>query len=312
MDVFESGGGKTTQNGYINKNNQENLGTKWVTGTDHGQYAYKLSCNRCGSIYGANGTDIFERKCPNCQGGKPGIEYELTPIKFEKWLQQIGKSDRSAKSYSMAISGVMSEWAREADLIKGPLLGITSPKAFASISERLSKIKIFVARNTKGNGMYSAALKAYAEYLSDTSNEEIQDDVEEIIQSTEIADTEKSTLINARVGQGKFRKGLIEYWNGCAVTGFADTRFLVASHIKPWRKSSNQERIDPFNGLLLLPNIDKAFDLGYVSFEERGGIMVSPELDCTDVLGVDLSMSIKMSVRHQEYMAHHRKVVFKK
>ncbi len=233
-------------------------------------------------------------------------------MNFQTWLQQIGKSERSAKSYSTAISGVMSDWAGEAKLIKDSLLDITSPKALAKISEKLSQADIFVARNTKGNGMYSSALKAYAEYLSDTSNEEIQDDIEELIQSTEIGKTEKATLINARVGQGKFRKGLIEYWNGCAVTGFGDTRFLVASHIKPWRKSKHKERLDPFNGLLLLPNIDKAFDLGFVSFEERGGIMVSPELECSDVLGIDAAMSVLLNDRHQEYMAHHRKVVFKK
>lgn len=309
--MFESGNRETTQIGYINKNNQENLGTKWVKGTDHEQYAYKLSCNECGSIYGANGSDIYQRKCPVCQGGKPGIEYELTPIKFQTWLQQIGKSDRSAKSYSTAISGVMSDWAKETNLIKGSLLDITSPKALAEISEKLSHVDIFVARNTKGNGMYSAALKAYAEYLSDTSSEEIQDDIEELIQSAEIEKTEKSTLINARVGQGKFRKGLIEYWNGCAVTGFGDTRFLVASHIKPWRKSNNQERLNAYNGLLLLPNIDKVFDLGYISFKQQGDILISPELQCTEVLGVNPSMNISLDKRHKEYMDYHRGEVFK-
>ncbi len=233
-------------------------------------------------------------------------------MNFQTWLQQIGKSPRSAESYSTAIAGVMSDWAKEANLIKGSLLGITSPKALTEISKKLSQVDIFVARNTKGKGMYSAALKAYAEYLSDTSNEEIQDDIEELIQSTEIEKTEKSTLINARVGQGRFRKGLIEYWNGCAVTGFADTRFLVASHIKPWRKSNNKERIDSYNGLLLLPNIDKAFDLGFVSFEEQGEILVSPELECAEVLGVSASMIIQLNAGHQRYMEFHRDEVFKR
>ena len=83
---------------------------------------------------------------------------------------------------------------------------------------------------------------------------------------SQIDETQKSTLINARVGQGQFRKKLIDYWNGCAVTGFTDTRFLVASHIKPWRSSSDRDRLNEFNGLLLLPNLDKAFDLGFISF----------------------------------------------
>lgn len=60
-----------------------------------------------------------------------------------------------------------------------------------------------------------------------------------------------------------------------------------------------------------MPNIDKAFDMGYVSFEKRGGIMISPELNRAAVLGVDPSMSIKLNANHLEYMAYHRDVEYK-
>ncbi|MFA0256074.1 hypothetical protein [Vibrio breoganii] len=75
--MFKSGGTKTTQIGYINRNNQKNHGTRGVAGNDHGQVSYKLEClqSGCGAIYGANGTDVFQRKCPKCQGGLPGIGY---------------------------------------------------------------------------------------------------------------------------------------------------------------------------------------------------------------------------------------------
>ena len=75
--MWKNGSTKTTQIGYVNRNNQKNLGTRGVKGTDHGQYSYKLECleNCCGLEYGANGTDIFQRKCPRCQGGNEGIEY---------------------------------------------------------------------------------------------------------------------------------------------------------------------------------------------------------------------------------------------
>ena len=59
---------KTTEIGYINRNNQINQGRTEEPGTDHGQWFYKLKCQNCGHIYKANGTDIFQRKCPNCQG----------------------------------------------------------------------------------------------------------------------------------------------------------------------------------------------------------------------------------------------------
>ncbi|WP_411994820.1 HNH endonuclease [Agarivorans sp. DSG3-1] len=75
--VWMNGSTKTTQIGFINRNNQKNLGTRGIEGTDHGQSSYKIKCQitNCGHEYGSNGTDIFQRKCPNCQGGKPGISY---------------------------------------------------------------------------------------------------------------------------------------------------------------------------------------------------------------------------------------------
>lgn len=75
--MWRSGKGKTTAIGFINRNNQKNHGTRGVKGTDHGQYSYRLECLNadCGQEYGANGSDIHLRKCPRCQGGKPGIEF---------------------------------------------------------------------------------------------------------------------------------------------------------------------------------------------------------------------------------------------
>ena len=65
----------TTAPGYVNRNQQKNRGTRGVAGTDHLQKAYELECQKCGHHYGANGTDIWQRKCPRCQGGAPGISY---------------------------------------------------------------------------------------------------------------------------------------------------------------------------------------------------------------------------------------------
>lgn len=72
---FTSGGTKTTTIGFINKHRQLCCGHRGKHGNDHGQYAYRMECLDCRHVYGANGADIFERKCPNCQGGKDGIDY---------------------------------------------------------------------------------------------------------------------------------------------------------------------------------------------------------------------------------------------
>ena len=63
--------GKSTEKGYINKNNQRNNGLTTHEGTDNNQYFYEMECLNCGHKYFANGSDIWQRKCPNCQGGRP-------------------------------------------------------------------------------------------------------------------------------------------------------------------------------------------------------------------------------------------------
>lgn len=61
---------KSTASGYVNKNNQRNNGRSSREGTDHMQWFYNLECLNCGCKYLANGSDIWQRKCPHCQGGK--------------------------------------------------------------------------------------------------------------------------------------------------------------------------------------------------------------------------------------------------
>lgn len=72
---WKSAGGDSTKIGFTNANGQKCLGHRDVKGTDHLQYAYKVECTRCGFVYGANGSDLHLRKCPQCQGGAAGIRY---------------------------------------------------------------------------------------------------------------------------------------------------------------------------------------------------------------------------------------------
>lgn len=63
----------TTAIGFVSKNGQVVIRNTGRPGTDHLQNIYQLGCSRCGWVYGANGTDIHERKCPGCQNGEPGL-----------------------------------------------------------------------------------------------------------------------------------------------------------------------------------------------------------------------------------------------
>jgi len=97
------------------------------------------------------------------------------------------------------------------------------------------------------------------------------------IEKAEIPEQEKLQLIKARKGQGIYRKNLLKIELSCRVTGVSNISFLTASHIKPWCKSSNEEKIDGNNGLLLSPHVDKLFDRGYISFSDNGDILIKDD-----------------------------------
>lgn len=127
--------------------------------------------------------------------------------------------------------------------------------------------------------------------------------------------------INARIRivQKEFKEDLIKYWEGkCAVTGFGVRKLLKASHIKPWKdcKDSNEfERRDIFNGLLLAPGLDNAFDKGYISFSEKdGSMLISDELSKNnkELLGIvaEYPKLSKIDEKHKIYLRYHLSHVY--
>ena len=92
--------------------------------------------------------------------------------------------------------------------------------------------------------------------------------------------TERKGLVTSRVGQGAYRKRIIHRWEyKCAVTGFNKLEILIASHIVPWSDSTDNERLDVDNGLLLSPTYDALFDRHLISFENNGKIILSDTID---------------------------------
>lgn len=229
---------------------------------------------------------------------------------FEAWLVNLGKSPNTAQKYSKAIEGSISKWAINGGLISERISASIPQVEFGLLIKQIHQLDEFVSRNTAGKGMYGAALKHFSYYIEDLSGGSIKADIEDILSDESISVTEKSTFINARIGQGTFRQNLIKYWQGCAVTGYKNSRLLVASHIKPWKMSNNSERLDVNNGILLLPNIDKAFDLGYITFELDGKIRISENLDEKTTLGINENISINLTNQHMHYLEYHQALVF--
>ncbi len=126
--------------------------------------------------------------------------------------------------------------------------------------------------------------------------------------------TQRKALINARSGQGRYRSELIKKEKRCRITGISDKAFLVASHIKPWAISNDKEKLDTNNGLLLTPNLDRAFDRGLISFSSNGKILLSKRLSgaVSKVLGFNSSTHIgALNLAQQKYLKFHREKVFK-
>lgn len=232
-------------------------------------------------------------------------------MNFKEWMLQRGLSTSTAEKYAGAVSGPLTEWGLAAGVLEGPLVAMESPATYAKASSKLTALPIFAERNSRGHNMYSSALARFAGYLEEGFAGEVGADIESVLNDPSINPTERLELVKARIGQGKFRQRLLLHWERCAVTGYNELSMLVASHIKPWSASSNAERLDPFNGLLLVPNIDRAFDKGFITFEEAGTLLVSPLLPDASALGITAGSQISLRTEHQAFMAYHRANVFR-
>ncbi|MGP8476443.1 HNH endonuclease [Burkholderia sp. PR2] len=125
-----------------------------------------------------------------------------------------------------------------------------------------------------------------------------------------LSETTRQALINARIGQGGYRKRMLRLWGGkCAVTRCAIEEVLVASHAKPWAESSNEERLDEHNGLLLCASVDRLFDSGLISFCDEGKLLVNNRLDVEELGHLGLRKDSKLMFvtdRHAPYLKAHR------
>jgi hypothetical protein len=91
-----------------------------------------------------------------------------------------------------------------------------------------------------------------------------------------LPDTDRLAIVLARRGQGLFKQRVMQIESACRVTGVNQPEHLRASHCKPWRDASHEERLDGENGLLLTPSMDHLCDRGFIAFEDSGRMIISP------------------------------------
>ncbi|QWP79312.1 HNH endonuclease [Lysobacter sp. K5869] len=133
-----------------------------------------------------------------------------------------------------------------------------------------------------------------------------------------LANTVTKRVIEVRKSQALFRRRLLGVEKQCRLTGVQDLRFLRASHIKPWAACiTGAERTDGHNGVLLTPQADLLFDRGWITFEDKGHLIVTGELpaDVKKRLGLDLRSGRNCGTFNKQqmlYLEHHRTHIFGK
>lgn len=139
-------------------------------------------------------------------------------------------------------------------------------------------------------------------------------DENNLVLNEDIEDTSKSVQTKIRIGQEKFRKNLLKHLKECPITGINDQRILLASHIKPWAISTNEERLDIHNGFILSPTVDKLFDKGLITFENNKNLIISSTLSKSNIDKIGIISGKKYLKLPTEnrigYLEFHRKNIF--
>jgi hypothetical protein len=142
----------------------------------------------------------------------------------------------------------------------------------------------------------------------------IEDVAEAAIQQrTDIGPNQKSDLLTARYGHGRFRANVEISEHSCRVSGVLDRRHLWARHIKPWSECDDAEKLDGSNGLLMSPHIAHLFERGYISFSDEGDLLVSQEMNpvVLDNWRIQLPCNVGEFRPEQCYfLNYHRREVF--
>ena len=148
--------------------------------------------------------------------------------------------------------------------------------------------------------------------------EEWEDHEEDEVRSDpSVGETTRTALIQARRSQGAFKAQVHQREKHCRITGVDRVEHLRASHCKPWRDATNDERLDGENGLLLTPTIDHLFDRGFIGFEDNGTLIVSPVAHRASLvrMGIETERVVNVgsfSTGQRAYLDFHREKVLLK
>lgn len=153
-------------------------------------------------------------------------------------------------------------------------------------------------------------------YFTINDNEDIVFKENDQIKTKVFESTEKVVEQKIRIGQSYFRDCLLSEMRSCPITGIDDKRLLIASHIKPWIHSNNEERVNVKNGILLSPLFDKLFDkgIGLITFTVNRQILISNKLSRENIARLNIYPNQIFDnldvIGREEFLDYHRKYIF--
>lgn len=159
---------------------------------------------------------------------------------------------------------------------------------------------------------YLNDMKYFRDFLKSQYNPITTEEIEKCSSVENLVGKEKYALTKIRINQGAIRKNALKKYNSrCAICNMNAEELLIASHIKAWTDSTESEKGDVDNILLLCPNHDALFDKHYISFDAFGQIIISPQINSENqkLLNINTDMHIELSDKMKDYMDYHRKLL---
>ena len=244
---------------------------------------------------------------------KPEQPYKQRDSLPSLWLQRKRKID--------ALPDIIEFTVVEQTQITGPRVYVKSHSnsiAYNLIRElslpNITYISIIKLLSDSGKLLFYFRL--FADYFGDVQHPYILTKEEEKIENTNVSTEVKLQLRNARIGQGEYRKNLLDQCPFCPITLISDDRLLIASHIKPWAVSNAFEKTDPKNGFMFTPTFDHLFDRGFISFTDDKRTILSPFLSnmTYSKLGIsDNKLIPQLPIEGRElYLEYHRSNILKR
>jgi len=236
----------------------------------------------------------------------PEQPYRIKDGLAELWLERKTEVESLDDKIDFEIS--------EQDQIAGPRVYVNSNDSAYELIRKMSLPNITyisVVKLLNNSGVFQYYFRLFADYFG-----EVEHPYSIKKEQEENSRMESDSIGKSRVGQSKYREELLEQCPRCPITLISDERILRASHIKPWAKSSDFEKTDPYNGFMLTPTFDLLFDQGFMSFTNNKKTILSPFL--TNMTYSKLNISDNKTFSHlpvegrEEYLDYHRKNILKR